>query len=152
MWCSTGIFFRTTAIQRRKFTFPVGEQSLLNFRQTPPFTLEKAVFSPLLGQYFRKFVIFREGGGGGGGGGGGRTPARPRFPPLLLFLLYINNLPNCSKKLLFRIFADDTNIFYSSNNINELEKQLTMNSNIYWNTVIKTNFLLILRKQIRPIC
>lgn len=40
----------------------------------------------------------------------------------LLFLLYINDLPNCSKKLLFRIFADDTNIFYSSNNINELEK------------------------------
>jgi hypothetical protein len=41
---------------------------LSNFRQTPPpppFALEKAVFSPLLGQNFRKFVIFREGGGGG---------------------------------------------------------------------------------------
>ena len=35
---------------------------LSNFRQTPPFALEKAVFSPLLGQNFRKFVIFREGG------------------------------------------------------------------------------------------
>jgi hypothetical protein len=34
---------------------------LSNFRQTPPFALEKAVFSPLLGQNFRKFVIFREG-------------------------------------------------------------------------------------------
>ena len=41
---------------------------LLNFRQTPPppFALEKAVFSPLIGQNFRKFVIFHEGGGGGG--------------------------------------------------------------------------------------
>ena len=29
----------------------------------------------------------------------------------LLFLLYINDLPNCSIKLSFRIFADDTNIF-----------------------------------------
>ena len=30
---------------------------------------------------------------------------------LLLFLLYINDLPNCSSKLSFRIFADDTNMF-----------------------------------------
>ena len=29
----------------------------------------------------------------------------------LLFLLYINDLPNCSNKLSFRIFADDTNLF-----------------------------------------
>ena len=29
----------------------------------------------------------------------------------LLFLLSINDLPNCSSKLSFRIFADDTNIF-----------------------------------------
>jgi hypothetical protein len=41
---------------------------LSNFRQTPPFALEKAVFSPLIGQNFQKFVIFHEGGGGGGGG------------------------------------------------------------------------------------
>ena len=32
----------------------------------------------------------------------------------LLLLLYINDLPNCSKKLSFRIFADDTNMFYTS--------------------------------------
>ena len=31
---------------------------LSNFRQTPPFALEKTVFSPLLGQNFRKFVNF----------------------------------------------------------------------------------------------
>jgi hypothetical protein len=38
---------------------------LSNFRQPPPFALEKAVFSPLIGQNFQKFVIFHEGGGGG---------------------------------------------------------------------------------------
>jgi hypothetical protein len=31
---------------------------LSNFRQTPPFALEKTVFSSLLGQNFRKFVNF----------------------------------------------------------------------------------------------
>ena len=40
----------------------------------------------------------------------------------MLFPLYINDLPNSSKKLLFRIFADDTNIFYSSKHLNELER------------------------------
>ena len=39
----------------------------------------------------------------------------------LLFLLYINDLPNCSDKLLFRLFADDTNIFYSSGSARDLE-------------------------------
>jgi hypothetical protein len=53
--------------------FPVGGRNLLNFRQNfqisnnppPPFALEKAVFSPLIGQNCRKFVIFHERGGGG---------------------------------------------------------------------------------------
>jgi hypothetical protein len=46
---------------------------LSNFRQTPPFALEKTVFSSLLCQNFRKLVNFpwRWGGGGGGGGVGG---------------------------------------------------------------------------------
>ena len=42
----------------------------------------------------------------------------------LFFLLYINDIPNCSDKLLkllFRIFADDTNIFASSSNAVELQ-------------------------------
>ena len=37
----------------------------------------------------------------------------------LLFLLYINDLPSSSSKLVFRLFADDTNIFYSSNDSDE---------------------------------
>ena len=32
----------------------------------------------------------------------------------LLFISYINDMPNCSNKVSFRIFADDTNVFYSS--------------------------------------
>jgi hypothetical protein len=43
----------------------------------------------------------------------------------LLFLLYINDMPNCAKKLSFRIFAFDTNIFYSCGNFSNLES--TMN-------------------------
>ena len=39
----------------------------------------------------------------------------------LLFLLYSNDLPNCSTKLSFRVFADDTNMFYTSNNLRNLE-------------------------------
>ena len=39
----------------------------------------------------------------------------------LLFLLYINDVSNCSDKLSFRIFADDTSVFYSCKNVNELE-------------------------------
>lgn len=32
----------------------------------------------------------------------------------LLFLLYLNDLPNCSDVLDFHLFADDTNLFFSS--------------------------------------
>ena len=39
----------------------------------------------------------------------------------LLFLLYINDLPNSSNKLSFRIFADVTNIFFACDNLKELE-------------------------------
>ena len=40
----------------------------------------------------------------------------------LLFLLYINDLPNISKLLNFYLFADDTNIYYESSSLQELEK------------------------------
>ena len=39
----------------------------------------------------------------------------------VLFLLYINDLPQTSNKLLFRMFADDTNIFYSHKDIKVVE-------------------------------
>ena len=34
-----------------------------------------------------------------------------------LFLLYINDLPNCSEKLCFKIFADDTIVFASARDL-----------------------------------
>ena len=39
----------------------------------------------------------------------------------MLFLLYTNNLPRSSKKLTFRILADDTNMFYSSKDPEQLQ-------------------------------
>ena len=67
--------------------FPVGgggakpsklPTKLSNFRQTV--ALEKAVFCPLLGQHFQKFIIFCE-----GGWRPPPPPASPRFPPLAIF-------------------------------------------------------------------
>ena len=40
----------------------------------------------------------------------------------LLFLIYINDLPSVSKVLSFYVFADDTNIFYSSRDLITLQK------------------------------
>ena len=40
----------------------------------------------------------------------------------LLFLIYINDLPNASKKLTFYLFADDTNIYYESKDLPNLAK------------------------------
>ena len=70
----------------------------------------------------------------------------------LLFLLYSNDLPNCSSKLSFKIFADDTNMFYKSGNLQHLES--VMNDELklvfkYCTTnklsinLTKTNYLVI---------
>ena len=42
----------------------------------------------------------------------------------LLFLLYINDLPNISKVLDFYLFADDTNIYYESDNLDKLDRKV----------------------------
>ena len=39
----------------------------------------------------------------------------------LLFLLYINDIHNCSDKFQFFLFVDDTNILYSDKNLKSLE-------------------------------
>ena len=39
----------------------------------------------------------------------------------LLFLLYINDLPNISEVLHFYLFADDTNIYYEADTMEKLE-------------------------------
>ena len=40
----------------------------------------------------------------------------------LLFLIYINDLPNISKCLTFFLFADDTNIYYESSDLLSIQK------------------------------
>ena len=70
---------------------------------------------------------------------------------LLLFLLYINDLPNISSKLKFYLFADDTNIFFESDNLDNLQctinhelKKLTLwlNCNRLALNISKTNFVI----------
>ena len=39
----------------------------------------------------------------------------------LLFLIYINDLPNVSKLLSFYLFADDANIYYKSHDLVHLQ-------------------------------
>ena len=70
----------------------------------------------------------------------------------VLFLIYINDLPNCSNALTFRTFADDTNVFVSARNLKDLEE--TVNSELkkpkIWGDVnrlsinfTKTKFMII---------
>ena len=46
----------------------------------------------------------------------------------LLFLLYVNDIHNCSSKLKFILFADDTNIAFADKNLKTLE--VTVNNEI----------------------
>ena len=73
----------------------------------------------------------------------------------LLFLLYINDLPNTSSKLKFFLFADDTNIFFKSDNLDNLQKtinrelkqlMLWLNSNRLALNISKTNFVIFASK------
>ena len=56
-------------------------------------------------------------------------------------LLYNNDLPNCSSKLSFRIFADDTNMFYTSNNLHNLESVMDEEFKSVVSTVSLTDYL-----------
>ena len=42
----------------------------------------------------------------------------------LLFLIYINGLPNSSEKLSFKIIADDINVFASARDLKTLEHMM----------------------------
>ena len=47
----------------------------------------------------------------------------------LLFLLYVNDLPDTSSLLRFHLFADDTNLYFSSKNLSHLEATLNHDPN-----------------------
>ena len=77
----------------------------------------------------------------------------------MLFLLYINDLPNTSKLLSFHLFADDTNIYCLRKNLNDLELILNqklhavaewMKSNRLALSILKTNFALFHSKKLKP--
>ena len=48
----------------------------------------------------------------------------------LLFLIYINDLPNISEIFKFYLFADDTNIYYEADNLQKLER--VVNKELKW--------------------
>ena len=69
----------------------------------------------------------------------------------LLFLIYINDLPNISKKLDLYLFADDTNLYYEDQSLVNLEKKvnkelknlyLWLNVNRFALNIEKTNFVI----------
>ena len=73
----------------------------------------------------------------------------------LLFILYINDLPNVSNELSFHLFADDTNIFFESSNLDTLQTTVNremgklvnwLNSNRLALNASKTNFVIFSAK------
>ena len=42
----------------------------------------------------------------------------------VLFILYISDLPNCLTNVQYRMYADDTHLTFSSNNVTHLERAL----------------------------
>ena len=69
----------------------------------------------------------------------------------LLFLIYINDLPNISEILNFYLFADYTNIYYDSNSLHDIKRTINkelqklylwLNVNRLLLNIDKTNFLI----------
>lgn len=74
----------------------------------------------------------------------------------LLFLLYVNDLPECSKYLRSILFADDTNICYSNKNIDILYAKINTELKIFADWFLanqlslnlnKTNYMLFTNKR-----
>ena len=77
----------------------------------------------------------------------------------LLFLIYINDLPKVSKKLTFFLFADDTNIYYESQDLTEIQKTVNkelkkvrkwLDSNRLALNISKTNFVIFHAPRNKP--
>ena len=77
----------------------------------------------------------------------------------LLFLLYINDLPKISKKLTFFLFADNTNIYYESSSLLDIQESVNkdlrkvrkwLESNRLALNLDKTNFVIFHSTQNKP--
>ena len=77
----------------------------------------------------------------------------------LLFLLYINDLHKISNKLTFFLFADDTNIYYESSDLLDIQKSVNkelrkvrkwLESNRLALNLDKTNFVIFHSTQNKP--
>ena len=66
-------------------------------------------------------------------------------PELLLFLLYINDLPNCVESVP-RLFADDICLLVRASTINQLEKQLNLELTEIYNGMVANILTLITSK------
>ena len=84
-----------------------------------------------------------------------RVPQGSVLGPLL-FLIFINDLPNVSKYLTFYLFADDTNIYFESPELSKIEKVVNrelrkvrkwLEANRLALNVDKTNFVIFHSQQ-----
>ena len=66
----------------------------------------------------------------------------------LLFLLYINDLPNCLNHAVPRMFADDTSVSYAANSVNELQNVLNSELKSLHNWLITNRLSLNIAKTI----
>ena len=64
----------------------------------------------------------------------------------LLFLLYINDMHNCSDKLKYYLFADDTNVLYADKNIKSLELTVSRELHNLYNWLTSNKLTLNLKK------
>ena len=77
----------------------------------------------------------------------------------LLFLSYVNDLPNTSSLLTFHLFADDANLYFSSKNLSHLKANLNheLKSVAEWMkcgrlalSISRTNFILFHSSKLKP--
>ena len=77
----------------------------------------------------------------------------------LLFLLYVNDIHQCSTKLKFYLFADDTNILFAEKNLKVIETEVNtelfklydwLTSNKSTLNISKSNFVIFHPKQNNP--
>lgn len=77
-----------------------------------------------------------------------------------VFLLHVKDLPNTSSLLTYHLFADDTNIYFSSKNLSSLETTLDrdqlksvaewMKCNRLALSISETNFILFHSSKLKP--